>query len=238
VSERSPAELEKATASLLDLCIALRAQCAEDPNGTVQLPDGLAVTLDGLEQAYASAASAHPFLRGSPVRPKPVMLSHLWSYTGIVGMYFPYFVEANVNIDVPEYTIPASAAHEMAHALGFAREDEANFVAFLACLYDESPEVRYSGAQLAFTSCWGALSGKDADASSRIGARVPAAMWRDFAASNAYWKQFEGPVQEASSKTNDAYLKANDQKDGIFSYGRMVDLVLAWYEAGEDGSGT
>jgi len=238
VEARSTAELEQATSWLLDQCIALRAQCTEDVSGVTTLPRGIPDTLDGLWKTYYVVGWNYPTLRPYVyARPKPVVLSHYWSYTGIVGMYFPFYCEANLNIDVPEYTIPASAAHEMAHALGYAREDEANFITFLACYVNQAPEVRYSGALLAFTSCWGALSGKDGDASARIGAKVPAGMWRDFAASNAYWKQFAGPVQEASSKTNDAYLKANDQKDGIFSYGRMVDLVLAWYEKTESVSG-
>ena len=32
---------------------------------------------------------------------------------------------------------------------------------------------------------------------------------------------------------SDAYLKANDQWDGVMSYGRMVDLLIAYYK--EDG---
>ncbi len=228
VRERGTDELARATERLLALCVDLRAQCAEDASGTVAVPGGLPAMMAELSADYARLARDYPALEGPRIRPKPVLLSHIWSYTGIVGMYFPFFVEANVNVDVPQYTIPASAAHEYAHALGFAREDEANFIAFLACLRSPSPEVRYSGAELAFVNCWGALAGKDEKAAARIGAGVSAAMRRDFAASGAYWKQFEGPVREASTKTNDAYLKANDQTDGVFSYGRMVDLVLAY----------
>ena len=29
---------------------------------------------------------------------------------------------------------------------------------------------------------------------------------------------------------NDVYLKANDQSDGVQSYGRMVDLMLEYYQ--------
>ncbi len=76
---------------------------------------------------------------------KPVQLSHWWSYTGITGMYFPFFAEANVNIDVPDSGIPATAAHELAHTRGFAREDECNFLAYLACIHHSSGDVRYSG---------------------------------------------------------------------------------------------
>jgi hypothetical protein len=42
-----------------------------------------------------------------------------------------------------------------------------------------------------------------------------------------FWKKYEGPIEDISSAINDAYLKANRQKDGIYSYGRMVDLLIA-----------
>ena len=49
-------------------------------------------------------------------------------------------------------------------------------------------------------------------------------------AGSLYWQQFEGPVQEASNQANNLFLQANMQIDGVQSYGRMIDLVLAWYE--------
>ena len=47
--------------------------------------------------------------------------------------------------------------------------------------------------------------------------------------SAAYWRQFETKVAEISDKVNDSYLKANNQEDGVKSYGRMLDLLLAYY---------
>ena len=44
-----------------------------------------------------------------------------------------------------------------------------------------------------------------------------------------YHAKYAGPGREALTKTNDAYLKANNQKDGERIYGRMVDLLLAQY---------
>lgn len=34
---------------------------------------------------------------------------------------------------------------------------------------------------------------------------------------------------QVSDRVNDAYLKANGQENGLRSYGRMVDLLLAYY---------
>ena len=37
-------------------------------------------------------------------------------------------------------------------------------------------------------------------------------------------------MAEVANQMNDVYLKINDQKDGVKSYGRMVDLMLGYYK--------
>ena len=52
---------------------------------------------------------------------------------------------------------------------------------------------------------------------------------KDLAENTAFWNRFDGKVAEAADRVNDAYLKINDQQDGVKSYGRVVDLMLAHY---------
>ena len=51
----------------------------------------------------------------------------------------------------------------------------------------------------------------------------------DLEENNVFWNRFEGKTAEVSTKVNDTYLKAHSQTDGVLSYGRMVDLMLADY---------
>ena len=51
----------------------------------------------------------------------------------------------------------------------------------------------------------------------------------DLAANNAFWDSYEGRISETADKINDAYLKVNGQADGVNSYDRMVDLIVAYY---------
>jgi hypothetical protein len=120
--------------------------------------------------------------------------------------------------------------HEIAHTRGFAREDEAGFLAFLTGLYSDNPDFAYSALLGAALRTLNALAGVDMDRYQTVAAKLGDGIRRDLDASSRYWKQFEGPVQEVSTQVNDAYLQANLQDDGVRSYGRMVDLVLAWYE--------
>lgn len=230
VHDRTAAELETTAVWLAGTANQLRAVCTENDQKVFQLSLGINATLDNAAQAYSAAAGQYPLLAGPSIRPKGVMLSHYWSYTGITGLYFPFLVESNINIDVPEYQIPATALHEIAHTRGFAREDEAGFIAFLAGIADSNPEFAYSVIVDATVRCMDSLYRADRDAWQRVADLLDASVWRDFAASSVYWQQFAGPVQETSNQINNAYLQANLQEDGVKSYGRMIDLVLAWYQ--------
>lgn len=165
--------------------------------------------------------------------PKPVLFSELMSYADIAGMYFPFTVESNINVDGPFFTIPATMGHEMAHQCGFMREDEANFIGYLACKDAADPLTRYSGYSLAYDYSIGALARVDRERAAGIADTLSEAVKADRQARTAYLKQFEGPVAEMSNAANNAYLKANQQTDGTRSYGRMVDLLLA--EARQEG---
>lgn len=59
------------------------------------------------------------------------------------GLYFPFTAEANINGNLP-FEAPFVICHEMAHQLGFASEEEANYIAYLACVNNPDPEFRYS----------------------------------------------------------------------------------------------
>ena len=106
---------------------------------------------------------------------------------------------------------------------------EANVIAFLACLQSDDPKFRYSGVYLASVHAMNALLTVDSDLWNRADALKSDALRRDIRSNNAYWKQYETPVSEVSDRVNDAYLKANGQENGLRSYGRMVDLLLAYY---------
>ena len=98
-----------------------------------------------LVAAYDKVCDEYDFIPRLNSRVKPVMLSEPWTYTHISGVYTYFTGEANINTNFPDYTIPYTAAHEMAHQRGIAREDEANFIAFLVCISSDDPYIRYSG---------------------------------------------------------------------------------------------
>lgn len=177
--------------------------------------------------AFDRLSKNDPLLRPGYSAPKPVFASELMSQCNITGMFFPFTFEANVNTDIPDYTLPFTMCHELTHLRGYMREDEANFVAYLACEASGDGDFRYSGSAMAFTYANNALSAADQKEAGKVYATLNSGVQKDFQSNDAYWDRFKGPVAEASTKANNNYLKANAQTDGVQSYGRMVDLLLA-----------
>jgi hypothetical protein len=166
-------------------------------------------------------------------QPKPVLFSKGLSYLHIAGIYSPFTIEANYNRDMPPGSIPFSVCHELAHLGGFVREDEANFIAYLACRESGNSDLHYSGLLSAISYVLNALYDEIRIEEYReLYQELPAQVQRDLQQRFAYWQDFSGPVAEVSRSVNDIYLKANDQSEGVKSYGHMVDLLLAYYKVG------
>jgi hypothetical protein len=181
-------------------------------------------------KAFEALSADYPVLGGNYAAPKPILLSKLMSQTEITGIFFPFTMEANVNVDVPDYSIPATMLHELAHLRGFMREDEANYLAYLAGMKSDQVELQYSSTMLALVISGNALYDKNPELYSKIRDQYSEGVLADIRANAAYWQQYEDTaVSTFSSKVNDTYLKANAQSDGIQSYGRMLDLLLAKY---------
>jgi hypothetical protein len=230
VRQRSADEVAEMTLWVAEQAATARLGCLLDDNGVFRLQQNQAETLALASIGYDAASAHWPLLKGARARPKGVLLSHYWSYTGISGLYMPLLVEANVNVDQPGHAIPATVNHELAHTIGFAREDEAGFVGFLAGVANPSPDYVYSTYADALVHLLNSLVRVDPARYQAVTREIPETLWRDLAAAHDYWQTFEGPVRETSTQVNDAFLKSNLQADGVYSYGRMVDLLLAWYE--------
>ena len=181
--------------------------------------------MKNLGEVYPQLAGWYPY-------PKPLAISRILSVQQLCGIYSPFTVEANYNREMPLYNIPHTICHELSHLKGYMREDEANFIGYLACVLSSSPEFRYSGYVMGWVYAGNALAAVDPDGYRTLRNQLPEAVLEDLAYNNRFWDRFEGKVAEVSTQINDSYLKAHSQEDGVRTYGRMVDLMLAYYTPG------
>lgn len=226
-------DLEQLCIYLIEEANSYRTDIKEDPSGVMRLSQGKIYSISKADLGYKNLSADYPMLKGNYGKPKIVLASKLMSYAGIAGIFFPFTIEANVNGDVPDASFPSNIAHEMAHQRGYAREDEANFISYLTCTANPDIEYKYSGTLLALIHSTNALYSVDPESSIELRQHYSLGLQRDLKDINNYWNQFDGPIERASNRLNNSYLKANNQKDGIASYGRMVDLLLSYYKLNE-----
>lgn len=224
-------ELEELCVYLINQANDLRQELVEDEYGVMTIEGGFSKVRREAVQGFEKAADIYPELGGRFGDAKPIYFSEKMSYTGISGVFFPFTGEANVNVDAPHSLLPATTCHEMAHQRGFAREDEANYIAWITSRSNDNPEFKYSGTLLALIHSMNAFFQSNPEKASELLYTYDEGVARDLQNLSDYWKKHEGRVEEVASDVNDAYLKSNRQEDGVRSYGRMVDLLLAEQKA-------
>jgi len=190
------------------------------------------VVADRLAAAYGSLLP--PFHRVPVSDPKvPKLLGWILPRLGLSGFYFPFTGEASVVGTLPDAALVFVMAHEMAHQRGIAREDEANFLAFLACRESGLASARYAGSLGAFGLAYNALWRTAPDSAHALGSRLlDPGPRQDRQAIREYWNRHTSPAEPIAQRANDAYLKASGHSAGVGSYSLAVRWLLALDAAG------
>lgn len=232
----TPAQLEQLADYLAAETNALSEQVQRDKNGKFVLTADLDKTA---RSAVQGLAEDHPQLGGYYPKPKAVVNSFFMSQQYLMGIYFPFTMEANYNDEMYPLNLPDTVCHELAHTKGFIREDEANFIGFLACYESGNVEYQYSGyiraLKYVISKCEDNCSEETVN---RLYSSLAEGVRADWNGNVDYWQEVQESdkglidsktVAEVSDKAMETSLKLNGVEDGKRSYGRMVDLLLDWY---------
>jgi hypothetical protein len=160
---------------------------------------------------------------------KPSLLTPLLNYMATSGYYNPFTGETQMNYQMPVFNRPVTACHEMGHQMGYGTEDEANFVGFIAGIGSADRLLRYSAYHLAVDEFMHALYFRDSLANKALKPRISKAVHHDFVIERKYWLSYRGQIDNISAIFYDKFLKINNQPQGIKTYNRMVQLVMAMY---------
>lgn len=221
------AEQLRATALFFVKGVNLSSRQIERENGCFAA--GTQQIFDAFPGVYGGVTAEYPCLAGPDRRPKRAVFSRLMSRTGFTGYIFPYTGEITLNVDCPAVFLPVTVAHESAHQRGVAPEQEANFVAVATCLASGQPLYEYSGWLFGWVQVGNALYRADPEAYWEVWSLLCPGAQADIRVNNAYWAQFEGPVQEIAESTYTGFLQSYGQQLGMQSYGACVDLLVARY---------
>ena len=237
-TESDPGQIRVLRDFIVERCNTLSGQMTRDENGDVVTNGDLN---EEIKTAMQKLSADYPRLSGYYPNPKPIFASFLMYQAGYDGVYFPFSLEANYNTYISDIRYPHIACHELAHLKGYIYENEADFIAYLACVGSDDIQLQYAGYL-------GVLSYIESDYRQTIrgGEDAPAQEIADRVRRDAasytratYEKLTEKEkekiidsevVETASRRFTDAYM---DYYGAEPNYAEVTKLLLAYY--GENG---
>lgn len=216
--EPKRAELE-ATAALLSQAVNKAwLEWPQDPDW-----DDLDRRVDAAVMAFLEAEGLDEAARPSRIRFLPSGVMFVGGWTGVT---IPWTTEGWVDPAVDPRILPVCIAHEKAHQAGFARESDANLIAFLALLRSPDPDLRYA-ALFDLAPVFGAEV--------KVPVVLAPAVKQDLVQAVEREEEVKVQVvQETTTAVYDTYLKANAVEPGVSDYDAVALRVQAWLRARPD----
>lgn len=222
-------ELKNLTIKYLRLCKQTREKVSEDRNGVFAIRNVQNIEKEILSQQKYLPAKITFKESIKVLSVKHSLYKSTMNYTGILGYYNPFTAESQYNPNLPATQVPFTLAHEMSHQLGFAREQEASFIAYLCAKNSTNLDLQYSAQLYVLKSLLRNLSINNKSFVKDILSKYSEKMKKDRLNELEFWKNHESVLADIFGFTNDLFLKSN-QQDGSITYSYFITLV-ALYEA-------
>ncbi|MCF6213664.1 MAG: DUF3810 domain-containing protein [Flavobacteriaceae bacterium] len=193
------------------------------PYSKSSLVDEAIISYQNLAKKWPVFTYTHPSIKFSSY-------SLALSYMGYSGYYNPFSAEAQVNSYLPKVFMAFTACHEMAHQLGFAPEQEANFIGYLACIYSADAFVQYSGYLVALSYTLNNLRQNDIITYKKLTATLHKGVLKNYKENYDFWSAYKNPTTPIFERVYDRFLKVNKQPEGIKSYSGIVKLMVVYHK--------
>lgn len=177
---------------------------------------------------YRRAKDSLPFLRYDHPSIKASLYSPVGHLFGFTGYYNPFSGEAQLKTNTPVFIKSFVVNHEIAHQLGYGKENEANFVSFLSGRQSVNNEVKYSTYFELYLYALRDLSRKDSGAAKAFRAQWHPQVQADYAEYIDYLRHSDNVVEPYIAQFYDNFLKLNRQSRGIMTYNEVVAWLIAY----------
>lgn len=165
---------------------------------------------------------------------KPSFYSTLQSYSGFSGYFNPFTHENQVNIEIPTIGMPVTVAHEMAHQLGIASESEANFFGYQVMKLSDDLRFQYAANLYALKYCLKEYRIQNEEAYQLLFLQLHPGVQQNILDSETFWESKRNISTFFFKHLYGRFLKINNQKDGIRSYNRFVDLLINYHKKNQE----
>lgn len=181
------------------------------------------------EKVFNASTAIYPFLEYNHASLKPSIWSWLGNYSGFSGYYNPFSGEAQVNTLVPDFLHPFIALHEIAHQVGYAKEDEANFAAFLVMRESSDTLFRYSGYLDLFLYANRNLHYVDSTQAQMFRNNLSKPVKTDLEEYRAFMEKHKSPISPVITWIYNKYLIQNQQPQGMRRYDYVTAHLIYYY---------
>ncbi|SHJ40327.1 Protein of unknown function [Pseudozobellia thermophila] len=209
---------------------ALQEQITGDSTLRVEVPYDRTEIFEKTIAEYDRLSDQFPFLAYNRPSLKKSMYSTLSSYLGIGGYLNPFTNEAQVNALTPVFRFPVVSAHEVGHQVGYSKENETNFIGYLVTMKSDDIYFRYSAAAYALSHCLSAVRRSDKAKFDDLLGRVNGGVRANYQELSEFNAKYANPFEPVFKSVFNTFLKANQQKDGIKSYSKIVELMVGYHE--------
>jgi hypothetical protein len=223
-------ELTNLTHNLLNKLKQTHLQLVSNDTLKVEIPYSKSEIIKKTASGYKALSKEYPQYTYKRVSLKKSIFSVPLTYMGFSGYFNPLSGEAQVDYLVPKVSLPMISSHEVAHQLGIASESEANFIGFLAATKSEDKNFNYSAYIIALRYSVSAIHFRDSITSKEIIKEIPIGILKNIKESQEFWQSYQNAAEPFFKLFYDNYLKANQQKDGMQSYSKMVNLLVVYNE--------
>lgn len=162
---------------------------------------------------------------------KKSIIPKIFLYQGVSGYINPFTLEAIVVEEIPSIDFSITVLHEQAHQLGYAAEEDANFLAFISSINNQDPLIKYSGYVFGLSYLLNEIQINHNDDLSSFTDKINSGIIEDINSRRKFWQKYSNNIiNSLQNVLYDFYLKSNNQKAGIASYSRIVNHIINYYE--------
>ena len=227
--EYTTEELIAFTQKLIIKTNAVQMEITKNKNLKVTNPYSQDSIFKMSQNGYDHLAKQYSFFKYEIPSKKKSLFSLPLTYMGFGGYLNPFTNEAQVNDKIPMYGFPNVVCHEMAHQIGYGSESECNFIGFLACVKNDDLYFQYSAYSNALRYCMVNIEMKDETKFNELKATINPGILANYKESELFWEEYDTFIDKGFHAFYDQFLKMNQQKDGIESYSKFVDLLVNYY---------
>lgn len=225
-TDYSTEELIQVTNRLIEETNALQLELTGNDSSMVIFPMSKQTLLTMVPEGFDNLSKTYPHLKYHPKSLKTSLYSVPLTYMGFSGYLNPFTNEAQVDYLLPKFRFPSTASHEVAHQLGYAAENEANFIAYLATTNHTDLYFKYSGTSFALGHCLNDLYKRNPSVHETITEDINSGVLKNFREVRDFWEAYKNPSEVVFKSSYNQFLKANNQVGGIESYSYVVALIV------------